>query len=103
MATFQDQIEDLVGSVYGGDTDALTQWLKDGVLDVTNRCITMNPAQIENFMTVSDEEITNANTLNINADDIISVVRENGINNQWRECRKILVNQQYDVVDENDR
>ena len=34
MATFKVQIEDLIGAV--GDDDALTQWLTDGVKEVTN-------------------------------------------------------------------
>ena len=34
MATFKVQIEDLVGAV--GDDAALTQWLTDGVKEITN-------------------------------------------------------------------
>ena len=100
MADFQNQVEDLVGTIYSSDTNALTQWLKDGVIDVTNRVLKSDPRKIEGFIRASSE-ITANDTLDLNGAIVISVVREGGTNNYWRNCSKILPHQQYDVVDEN--
>ena len=95
--SFQIQVEDLVGTV--SDTVGLSQWLTDGVLDVTSKCMVMNPSQMESFMTVSGEQNSNPAALSIDGDSVISVVREDGVNNKWRRCRKILPNQEYDALD----
>ena len=45
---FQDQVEDLT-SLSVSDTGELSQFLKDGVIDVTNRWLIVKPQDIELF------------------------------------------------------
>ena len=51
MATFQAQVEGLTGLSIGTSptTSELSQFLKDGVVDVINRCIVINPRERESF------------------------------------------------------
>jgi hypothetical protein len=94
---FIDQVQDLT-SLTVSDNDELSQFLKDGVLDVTNRWLAMRPQDIQLFGRESSETTSNA-SLNLNGARIISVIREDGTNNQWRNCRKISPALQYDVTD----
>ena len=97
MATFQAQVESLT-SLSASDTDELSQFLKDGVIDVTNRWLAIRPQDIELFIRVSGEQTAN-DSLALNGVKIINVVREDGTDNQWRKCRKISPALQYDVTD----
>ena len=97
MATFQEQVQDLT-SLTVSDTDELSQFLKDGVIDVTNRWIAIRPQDIDMFMACTAEQTTNG--ADLNGAKIVNVIRENGTNNQWRRCRKIPPSLQYDVTDE---
>ena len=102
MATFEAQVEALT-SLTIDDTstptrDELSQFLKDGVIDVTNKWLSIRPEDTSKFMKVSSEQSSNG-SLDINGAKIISVVREDGTNNQWRECREISIGQQYVVTD----
>ena len=94
---FIDQVQYLT-SLTVSDNDELSQFLKDGVLDVTNRWLSIRPQDIEFFGRESSETTSNA-SLNLNSARIISVIREDGTNNQWRNCRKISPALQYDVTD----
>ena len=94
---FIDQVQDLT-SLTVSDNDELSQFLKDGVLDVTSRWLAIRPQDIELFGRESSETTSNA-SLNLNNARIISVIREDGTNNQWRNCRKISPALQYDVTD----
>ena len=94
---FIDQVQDLT-SLTVSDNDELSQFLKDGVLDVTSRWLAIRPQDIESFGRESSETTSNA-SLNLNGARIISIVREDGTNNQWRNCRKISPALQYDVTD----
>ena len=94
---FIDQVQDLT-SLTVSDNDELSQFLKDGVLDVTNRWLSIRPQDIELFTRESAETTSNA-SLNLNGAKIISIIRENGTNNQWRKCRKIPPELQYDITD----
>ena len=102
MADFETRVEGLTQLTMGTDpapsTSELTEFLKDGVLDVTNRWLAMRPQDIELFGRESSETTSNA-SLNLNGARIISVIREDGTNNQWRKCRKISSAFQYDVTD----
>ena len=95
---FIDQVQDLT-SLTVSDTDELSQFLKDGVLDVTNRWLAIKEGDFELFARESDEQTSN-DSLNLNGARIISVIREDGTNNQWRKCNYINTYQQYDVTDE---
>ena len=99
MATFQAQVEGLTGLSIGTSptTAELSQFLKDGVLEVTNRSIKMSPMDAKLFTTVSSEQESNG--LDINGAKIVSVVREAGANNDWRACSEIHPSQQGPVED----
>ena len=103
MADFETRVEGLTQLTMGTDpapsTSELTEFLKDGVLDVTNRWLAMRPQDIELFIRVSGEQTAN-DSLALNGVKIINVVREDGTNNQWRNCRKISPALQYDVTSE---
>ena len=103
MATFEQQVEALTGlaieSSSSNPTQAqLTQYLTDGVLDVTQRCIAINPKDKPKFQKVSAETTSNG-SLDIENAEIISVVREAGVNNDWRHCRFIESSLQSKVTD----
>ena len=70
---FQDQVEDLT-SLSVSDTGELSQFLKDGVIDVTNRWLLVKPQDIEDFTRESAEQTSNG--FNPNTDKIVSVIRE---------------------------
>ena len=99
MATFQAQVEGLTSLSIGTSpsTAELTQYLKDGVIDVTNKCIAMNPSNIKLFTRVSAERSSNG--LDINGAKIVSVVREAGIDNDWRNCKEVSPHLQSRVTD----
>ena len=83
MATFEAQVEDLV-SISVSDTDELSQFLKDGILDVTGRWLAIRPQDASDFMAVTAELTSNGYDLNTSR--IINVIREDGNDNQWRNC-----------------
>jgi hypothetical protein len=91
MATFEVQVESLTGLDIGASTfpdqDNLTQYLIDGVLDVTEKWLRRNPQDKERFMTVTAEGASQG-VLGTEA-QIVSVVRESGTNDDWIPCKKI--------------
>ena len=95
---FLDQVQDLT-SLTVSDNDELSQFLKDGVLDVTSRWLAVKPQDVELFARESSEQTSNA-SLHLNGAKIVSVIREDGVtSNNWRPCRKISSAQQYLVTD----
>ena len=91
MATFEAQVEGLTGlTIDSGSNPSqseLTQFLQDGVIEVTERCILMNPQDARLFQTISSEQTSNGSYTA--KGKILSVIREAGTNNDWRECREI--------------
>ena len=91
MATFEVQVESLTGLDIGASTfpdqDNLTQYLTDGVLDVTEKWLRRNPQDKERFMTVTAEGASQG-VLGTEA-QIVSVVRESGTDDDWIPCKKI--------------
>ena len=103
MATFQAQVEGLTGLSIGTSptTGELTQFLKDGVLDVTNKIVKLSPRDMDSFLRESAETTSNA-SLDLNGAQVVTVVREDGVtSNNWRPCQKISPAQQYLVTDVN--
>jgi type IV secretory pathway protease TraF len=103
LATFQAQVQGLTQLTMGTDpapsTTELTEFLKDGVINVTDKSIKMDPSDAKNFQRVSAEQTSNA-SLDLNGAQIIAVVREDGVtSNNWRPCRQISPAQQYLVTD----
>ena len=101
MADFQAQVEALSGLTITSSTSPtlteLSQFLKDGVVDVINRCIIISPRERESFSRESAEQTSNG--FNPGSNEIIAVLREDGTNNQWYPCRKENIGLQYRVTD----
>jgi len=101
MATFEVQVEGLTGLSIDGSSsptqDELTQFLKDGVMDVTNRVTMLRPQDIDNFSRQSAEQTSNG--FNPGSSKIVSVVREDGTNNRWYPCKKSSMSLEYKVTD----
>ena len=66
-------------------------------MDVTAKWIVGHPQDVEDFQIASSEQT--ANDSYSSKGTIISIVRESGINNDWRPCRKISPAQQSLVLD----
>ena len=94
---FQDQVEDLT-SLSVSDTDELSHFLKLGVIDVTSRWLAIRPQDASMFMRISSESTSQAG-ISAPSAKIISVIRESGTNDNWKNCRKISTGLQYDVTD----
>ena len=93
---FVDQVQDLT-SLSASDTDELSQFLKDGVIDVTNRWLAIKPQDMDNFTRESAEQTSNG--FNPNTDKIVSVIREAGTDGEWYPCTKQSIGLQYLVTD----
>jgi len=103
MATFEAQVEALTTLTITGSSipteGQLTQFLKDGVIDVTNRWIAVNPQDERQFMAKTASQSSQG--VNLNGAKIISVLREqttwdypsatddDADSTAWRKCRLI--------------
>ena len=104
MATFQAQVEGLTGLSIGTSptTGELTEFLKDGVLEITNRIIVLKPQEIENFQRTTSSD---SQGVGVGGAKIISVIREANADGSadgstvWRACRKAPSSMQSRVVD----
>ena len=99
---FSDQVESLTGITISASStnptnDQLTQYLKDGVIDVTAKWLIGHPQDTEDFQ-IASSEVTSNDSYSPKG-TIVSVVRESGTNNDWRSCRKISPSMQSQVVD----
>ena len=102
MADFQSQAMGLTGLTIDGSSTApsrteFSQFLNDGVIDVTSRCVRLRPQDIESFTRESSEQTSNG--FNPGTRSIVSVIRESGTNNQWYPCIKKPIGLQYRVTD----
>ena len=105
MATFQAQVEGLTGLSIGTSptTGELTEFLKDGVIDVTSKCIQFKPQDAIKFQRESGTQ--NSNGFHPKGAKIISVLREANADGDadgstaWRNCRYIPAHMQSRVVD----
>ena len=79
MATFEVQVEGLTGLTLDGSSaptqNELTEYLKDGVIEVTNKIISLKPQEAEDFQRVSAIIDSNGG-LNFAGAQILSVLRE---------------------------
>lgn len=105
---FSDQVEALTGLTISASgtnptNDQLSQFLKDGVIDVTNKWIASKPQDIELFG--RESSISDSQGLNVGGARIISVIREAGADGSsdgstaWEPCRKIPISIQSRAVD----
>ena len=101
MASFELQVEGLTGIAISTDTNPtqseLTQFLSDGVLDVTKRCIQAKPVEATKFTRRSAEQTSQG--FDSGGAQILSVIRESGTDNDWRNCRQVSTGLQGRVVD----
>jgi len=102
LATFQAQVQGLTQLTMDTDpapsTAELTQFLIDGVLDVTEKWLKGNPQDREVFMNETALQV--AQGADIGGADIISVLRADGVTaGNFRPCRKISPSQQSQVTD----
>ena len=92
---FKDQVEDLT-SLTVSDNDELSQFLKDGVIDVTNKWLAVRPQDVDDFTRESAEQTSNG--FNPGTSKIVSVIREAGTDGEWYPCTKKPINLQYLVT-----
>ena len=107
MADFKTQIAGYTGILAGTDTTVstaeCTEFLKDGVNDVTRRCIQAKPQEAIKFQRESGTQ--NSNGFHPKGAKILSVLREANADGDadgstaWRSCRKVPVHMQSRVVD----
>ena len=69
---FIDQVQDLT-SLTVSDNGELSQFLSDGVIDVTTRWLAVRPGDVELF--AAAEEFTSGNGVDLKGARIISVIR----------------------------
>ncbi len=102
MATFHLQVEGITGLSIDGSSsptqDELTEFLKDGVIDVTNRTILARPRESFSFLRSSSESVTQYGLSN-SVGKIINVVREAGTDNDWRNCKLSSLGMQSRLTD----
>ena len=107
MATFEARVEGLTGLSIDGSSaptqDELTEYLKDGVIEVTERTLILRPQDSANFTARSATQASNG--ANFNGTKIVGVIREAGADGDtdgstaWRECRRIPPQSQSRVTD----
>ena len=99
---FIDQVQDLT-SLTASDTDELSQFLKDGVIDVTNRWLAIKPQDVTLFG--RETSISDSQGVSVGGAKIISVMREAGADGSsdgstaWEPCRRVPTHMQSRVVD----
>tara|TARA_Y100000593_G_scaffold41184_1_gene79064 strand:- start:1118 stop:2023 length:906 start_codon:yes stop_codon:yes gene_type:complete len=107
MATFQARVEGLTGLSIGTSptTAELTEFLKDGVLEVTNRILVLRPQDAQSFQRATT--ISDSQGVNVGGAQIISVLREANADGSsdgstsWRECNLSTPALQSKLVDVN--
>ena len=105
MATLQAQVEGLTSLSVGTTptTAELAEFLKDGVIDVTNRWLAMKPQDVEDFVRGSSTQSSNG--FATSGANIVSVIREAGADGDtdgstaWEPCRKVPSSMRSRVVD----
>lgn len=104
MADFQAQVQGITslptltddGTTTPTQTE-LSQFLKDGVMDVTAKWVDIKPGDIQKFQ-VEHAETTSQGGIAITG-KIIRVLRETGTDEDWRGCRMIDPGLQSKVLD----
>ena len=102
MATFEARVEGLTGLSIDGSSsptqDELSEFLKDGVVDVTERITSLRPEQSGEFVRISSASSTQG-ALASDTGKVLSVLRESGTNDDWRPARRISIDKQSRVTD----
>ena len=103
MATFEERIEALTGLTITSSSDpvkqgSITQYLRNSVNDFTNKWLAIHPEDAQLFARSSSLSETNGG-LGAGITQLISVVREAGTDNDWRDCAEIPIGLQSRVTD----
>ena len=107
MATFQVQVEGLtqltMGTSPAPSTAELTEFLRDGIMDVTNKWLASHPRDLDLF--ARETTISDSQGVSVGGARIISVMREASADGSsdgstaWEVCRKVPASLQSRVVD----
>ena len=92
MATFEVRVEGNTGIAISSSgtnpTQAeVTEYLKDGVNEVTSRVTLLRPQDSYMFIRGSSASDSQG-ALSSDTGKLLSVVRESGTNDDWRDCRR---------------
>ena len=102
MATFLAQVNALTSlGISTGTTptnDEVTQFLRDGVIDVTSKHLSVRPQDAEDFV-IESTESSSQGGLSTDGGEVLHVMRESGTNDDWRECRKVSIGLKDRVTD----
>tara|TARA_R110002020_G_scaffold188842_12_gene387627 strand:+ start:1283 stop:1960 length:678 start_codon:yes stop_codon:yes gene_type:complete len=99
--TFLNQVQGLTGlTISASDTsptrDELSQFLRDGLIDVINRMIQVKPEETPKFTTTTEDANNSGVTVQ---GKIISVVREHDSTSTLRSCTPISPQDRYEATD----
>jgi len=99
---FDDQVRSITGlTISSSGTNPtetqLSQYLKDGVIDVTAKMITINPNSIRKFLVDSGYQTSNG--LDVNGAVIAYVLREAGTAGDLRACTEVSIADSSRVTD----
>jgi hypothetical protein len=91
MATFKEQVQGLTGLTIGSSSssptnDQLTQFLKNGVIEVINRISALKPGELVKFSSTTSDDSDDGITL---TGKILSIVREHQSTTLVRPCTLI--------------
>ena len=103
MATFEAQVEGLTGlTIDSSDTTPtqgeLTQFLRDGVVDVINRIVATKPNEIIKFLNTTHDDSGDSGGITLTG-IVYSVMREHDSTSILRKCDYISANDRYDASD----
>ena len=82
MANFQTRVEDLIGSV--GDTQLITNSLTDTASEI----VTTLPQECLWVVSANSGDITAVN-YNVEKCIVLNVIRENGVDGKYENCKKV--------------
>tara|TARA_R110002020_G_scaffold167808_2_gene356329 strand:+ start:5247 stop:7235 length:1989 start_codon:yes stop_codon:yes gene_type:complete len=103
MATWQAQIEALLDiSLTTSETPSTTQvgqYLVDGATEVINRIVELKPEEASLFGL--EQTIDSSSGITLPAGKLLSVIRENGVSQQWEPCSKISETDKWRATDIN--
>ena len=101
--TFHLQVEALTSLAIDGSStpteDELSQFLKDGVMEVTTKWLMVSPQDQNLFMRTSGEHTSNSSSPFAEEADIIAVLRESGTDEDWNFCREVPMALESKVTD----